>query len=117
MAVLQATGAKPYPKNPAAWKAIRAQAKCRKARECSGFLSHRTKMHSIPGCADRLLIAFLILPWMSSSHNTVSHSMALSRGPVTFPLVSVWYPCYVGQSVAKSTAQGVTPSYGQREGW
>ena len=37
--------------------------------------------------------------------------------PRAFPLASVWYQCYVVQSAAKSTAQGVTPSYGQREGW
>src|SRR2546430_1675442 len=36
--------------------------------------------------------------------------------PRAFPLASVWYQCYVVQSAAKSTVQGVTPSYGQREG-
>src|SRR5712691_7074192 len=33
-----------YPNNPAARKAMRAQAKWRKARECSGFLSQRTRI-------------------------------------------------------------------------
>jgi hypothetical protein len=32
-----------YPNIPATWKAMRAQAKWRKARKCSGFSSHRTR--------------------------------------------------------------------------